>query len=267
MSDGGVSVQIEAQGHLFKLRAAGAPAVGGGKRGRVVGFSAASRKRLLERLARLRGGRGALPLFVTLTYPDIVDCEQARRNLRAWFRRVKRRYPGFGAVWRLELQERGAPHFHLLVYGVRFLPVGWIRSTWCEVIGYRGGQTVQINVKHPRSWRGVLAYVAKYLGKPQSGFQMAELLADGGAGAEAPALLDYGTYLSAMFGRVWGLVWSECMPFAVLHSLTLPHGDWLWRLKRCARRVWAAAGRSEAGFTLFREDPGAWLRLAEYFQS
>lgn len=254
---------IEAQGQLFKVSVSGLPPVGGGKRGKVAGFSADSRKRLLEKLARLRGDRRHMPIFVTLTYPDMVSCDVARKNLRAWLKRCKRRFPGFGAVWRLELQQRGVPHFHLLVYGVKFLPAEWIRETWRAVIGYEGPHTLQVNVKRPKGWRAVLSYVSKYLGKPQSSHEMAQAV---GEGAEGP-FLDYGTYLSALLGRVWGVVWADSLPWADLREIAFDFGPWFWRLKRCGRRVWAKAGRGEGGFTLFRDSPGRWLDLAAWFCS
>lgn len=256
MPDG---VQIEAQGHLFKVRAAGSPQIGGGRRGAVVGFSSASRKRLLEKLARLRL-EGASCLFVTLTYPQLVDCGAARADLISWCKRLRRAFPAAGVVWRLELQARGVPHFHLLIFGVPFLPVAWIRATWRACIGYEGPHTLQVNVKRVQGWRGVIGYVAKYVAKVQEGFQMAQ------EAAEAAALLDDVTYLSALVGRCWGIRWADSLPWADLRCFSAAWGSWVWRLKRCARRAWLGVGQSAAGFALFREDAGAWLRLASYFE-
>jgi hypothetical protein len=105
------------------VKGAKAPA---GKRGQVKGFSDAARRRLMQLLAMVR--RGAVPLFVTLTYPDVFPKDFAvfKAHLEAFGKRVRRRWPEASLVWRLEFQPRKsgqnrgqvAPHFHLFVYGV-----------------------------------------------------------------------------------------------------------------------------------------------------
>jgi len=77
------------------------------------GFSARSRARMMRLLGMLR--RDALPVFVTLTYPRVwsSDYRQWKRNLDAFGHWLRRWSLGKGsAVWKLELQDRSAPHFH-----------------------------------------------------------------------------------------------------------------------------------------------------------
>ncbi len=85
---------------------------GGGIRDRVRGFSRASRRNLLRRLASIDRGafrtfKGRV-FFVTLTYPHVWpdDPEACKRHLKAFRKRLQRQYGPFAAFWRLGIQER-----------------------------------------------------------------------------------------------------------------------------------------------------------------
>jgi hypothetical protein len=102
----------------------------GGIRDRVRGFSKASRRNLLRRLASVDRGafrnfKGRV-LFATLTYPHVwpEDPEACKGHLKAFRKRLQRRYGPFAAFWRLGVQQRGAWHFHLLLFvGPSFGPL------------------------------------------------------------------------------------------------------------------------------------------------
>jgi len=111
-------------------------------RGCITGFSADSRERLLRRSVTLRweeavdvGGIG----MVTLTYPEVfpTDGQIAKADLKRLYERWRRRYGKPRGMWKLEFQERGAPHFHLFVG----LPesedefLAWLLRQWYEVVG------------------------------------------------------------------------------------------------------------------------------------
>lgn len=98
---------------------------GGGLRGQIVGFSAASRKRLIEFMASVRYDTQLV--FLTVTYPDrfpVDDIETWNGHLEAFRRRFERRYPLYRGIWRKELKERKsgefkgmlAPHWHFIVF-------------------------------------------------------------------------------------------------------------------------------------------------------
>lgn len=139
------------------------------ERGCVHGFSARSRARMLQLLAMLR--RDALPLFVTLTYPAVWsgDARQWKRNLHAFAEWLRRWSNGrASAVWKLELQDRMAPHFHLLVYGIPFVPYRLLAQVWYRIVG--SGDVKHLlagtSVEAIRSHRGVMSYASKrYMGK------------------------------------------------------------------------------------------------------
>ena len=135
-------------------------------RGTIQGFSRASRRRLLARLQEVDQRRLLhRPLMVTLTYPKDwpASPEVWKADLRAFGKRLRRRYPDAAIIWRLEAQERGAPHYHLLVFGVRFLPHEWVGQAWAEITGGNAGACAR--VERVRSWRGVVSYASKYLAK------------------------------------------------------------------------------------------------------
>jgi hypothetical protein len=97
------------------------------KRGQIHGFSRASRRRMMQFLAKVCLD-GLLPLFGTTTYPDIFpeDAQKFKRDLQTLIERLKRRFPLVGLLWRLEFKKRKsgvnvgkiAPHFHWLLWNV-----------------------------------------------------------------------------------------------------------------------------------------------------
>jgi hypothetical protein len=96
------------------------------QRGEITEFSAASRRRMLELMAKI--DQKAVPLFVTLTYPDNFPLYRAeyKPHLERFCDRLQRRWPKAAIIWKLEFQVRKsgqnkgniAPHYHLFVYGV-----------------------------------------------------------------------------------------------------------------------------------------------------
>lgn len=201
------------------------------KRGKIVRFTRASRKRLQCLIGELDQDVAGLPLFVTLTYPGSwgkredrserdLDPKQWKRDLDVWKRRLERAYPGVWGIWRLEAQKRGAPHYHLLLWGVSHIPIDWIAQTWWEVVG--SGEKSHLKsgtqVQRTRSWRGVHSYVGKY---------MAKVVADLPEGHEE---------LWEGVGRYWGQVNPKAFPRAYKEvSLTPSQFTQILRILRRAR--------------------------------
>jgi hypothetical protein len=170
---GGLRLEVAVGGALVKLRGGGGRPGGGGPRGRVGGFSRGSRRRLLELLASLnRDAILLLPLFVTLTYPGTFSPEPSawKRDLDVFIKRLRRAYPSVALVWKLEPQKRGAPHYHMLIFGVEHIPYEWLALAWYEVVGSGDPRHLQAGtrVERVKSWRGVMSYAAKYLGKVEA---------------------------------------------------------------------------------------------------
>jgi hypothetical protein len=130
---------------------------------------------------------------VTLTYPGEwpEDTEVCKRHLKALRKRLQREYESFAAFWRLGIQERGAWHFHLLLFvGSSFGPIGELRrfisSSWYKITGkvseghLRAGTRVEV----VKRWKQATSYVERYMAKPE----------------EFPKGLQT--------GRIWG-IWNE----------------------------------------------------------
>jgi hypothetical protein len=152
----------------------------GGIRDRVRGFSRESRRNLLRRLASIN--RAAFKAFkgrlisITLTYPHEYpeDPEICKDHLKALRRRLQRRFGEFAGFWRLGIQERGAWHFHLILFvGPSFAPIGVLRRfvsrSWYEVTGKvsEGHLRAGTRVEAARKWRQATGYVERYLAKPE----------------------------------------------------------------------------------------------------
>jgi hypothetical protein len=86
---------------------------------------------MLDKLNSIDRGRVPfLPRFVTLTYPRTYNPDPAswKRDVQAFRKRFERHFGKCPIVWRLELQERGAPHFHLLVFTPEYIPYKWVAA-------------------------------------------------------------------------------------------------------------------------------------------
>jgi hypothetical protein len=169
----------------------------GGIKGRIKGFSGVSRRNLLRRLASIdrqtfSGSKGRL-VSITLTYPAEYpeDPETCKGHLKAFRKRLQRKYGAFAAFWRMGIQKRGAFHFHLLLFvSLSFGSVKGVRRfvsySWYEVCGEisEGHLHTGTRVEEVRTWRKATSYAEKYLAKKE----------------EFPEELET--------GRIWG-VWNE----------------------------------------------------------
>ncbi|MDQ4000251.1 MAG: helitron helicase-like domain-containing protein [Actinomycetota bacterium] len=177
------------------------PAHGGGIRRGIRGFSRSSRRNLLRHMASInrtafRAYKGRV-IAVTLTYPDEYpeDPETCKRHLEALRKRLTRRFGKFSAYWRMGIQQRGAWHFHLLLFvPPPFGPVKNLRhfvaSSWYEVCGKvsEGHLLAGTRVEEVRTWRRATSYAERYVAKPE----------------QFPEGLET--------GRIWGMWNEELLP-------------------------------------------------------
>lgn len=146
------------------------PNLGGGIRAPITTFSRKSRGKLLLRMAQLHDcDRGH---FITLTYPGQYPDDPLifKRDLAVWVKRLRRKYPTARGIWRLEFQRRGAPHYHLLVFGIDET-VGnlreWCALTWYQVVGSGDTRHLRagIRVDKIENRAHAMRYAAKYCAK------------------------------------------------------------------------------------------------------
>jgi len=216
----------------------GSSIVGGGVRGRVRGFSRASRRRLYRKLAVI--DQAAVPIFVTLTYPAEwpESPEVWKLHFDKWCKRLHRRFAAAGLVWKLEAQRRGAPHFHCLVWGASYVDLlVWASAAWYASVGSCDQRHLRagVRVEQIRSWRGVRSYASKYMAK-------------GG-------LPDAWVYP----GRIWGVRYADNIPWA--QAVRVQTSDrQASRLMRYLRRYAGLRHRStHSAMSVMVNDASQWL--------
>ena len=139
------------------------------KRGAIKIFSNGSRKRLFEFIHQIEFYRLT---FVTLTYPRVFpdDGREVKKHLRRFRARLERKFGKLRVMWRMEYQERGAPHFHLLIMDAPWICKLWLSHAWynCVKSGDRKhliyGTRIEAVAKKGENGK-VFAYLGKYLGK------------------------------------------------------------------------------------------------------
>lgn len=216
-------------GSLVQVRTGLGGASGGGGRGEVTGFSSASRRRLMRLIASLE--RSQRPIFVTMTYPDIFpdDLVKWKRDIDTFGKRLARKHPEAGFLWRIEFKERKsgvsagkiAPHFHLLIYGVGYRDLlGWVPTAWWSVVDSKDEDHLRVGTRVERifSWGGIMRYVGKYIAKEED-------------------------YPDDWHGRVWGVVGRDSLPWSVEVIISLTADESI-KLVRLGRKMIKASGRS-----------------------
>lgn len=201
----------------------------GGLRGRVVGFSSGSRRRLMRIIASVE--RQQRPVFVTMTYPDSFpeDAKKWKRDIDVFGKRLRRKFPVAGFVWRVEFKERKtgektgeiAPHFHLLVYGANYhLLRAFVPGAWYKVVGSGEESHLKAStrVEHIYSFGGIMRYVGKYISKEDE-------------------------FPPEWCGRVWGVVGREQMPWAVRVTISLSEAEGI-SLVRLGRKMLRLNGKT-----------------------
>ena len=194
------------------------------------GFSKVSRRNLLRKFARInrtvfRAYEGRV-FAITLTYPTEYpdDPEICNRNLKAPYKRLTRKFGDFAAFWRMGIQERGAWHFHLLL----FMPPSpglfedlrrLVPSSWHQICGDVGeGHLLRgTRVEEIRNWRKATSYAERYVAKVE-GFP---------EGAET--------------GRIWG-AWNEKLLPVKWETVEVGLEE-AYRIRRIYRRLARIRGR------------------------
>ncbi len=160
-------------------------------------------------LSRVDQNKGGKALFAAMTYPNEfpLDAATFKRHLDSFGKRFLRAHPTAGFYWKLEFQKRGAPHFHIIVFGLhlqektralnRFRE--WLAETWFEVVdsGDAKHLSAGTSAEIMRSAVGILRYCAGYVSKGDQ------------------------TLVGIKVGRYWGIVGRCNIPFGNAQSVTL----------------------------------------------
>jgi len=219
---------------------------GGGVRGRISGFSRQSRRRLQKTVSKTQ--KDNLPIFVTLTYPSEYpgDPKEWKKHLHNFLRRLAYAFEGVSGIWKLEPQKRGAPHYHLMVWGVGFVDLlMFVPEKWYQVVGSGDERHLRAGtrVEKVRSWKGVVSYCSKYLGKEVVSMPGWEFV-----------------------GRYWGVFQRDNVPWAALVTREVTYKQAV-QIMRYFRRYAHLKSRSYRSLEIFVNDTSFWLdRLDELLE-
>jgi hypothetical protein len=202
------------------------------KRSSIKEFSHASRCRLIRIFSKIRLSQLSSPLFVTLTYhygyKD--DPSSCKRHLNTFLQYLRDNYPSVAYLWRLELQQRGAPHFHFFFWGMpgddMVLNPSFsydLKLAWHRIADPHSSAHNQFgfNAKTISSYRGCFHYVSKYCAKESD--------------------MDR----SPCFGRRWG--YSSNLPLDPLVNIEIPT-DVYYLIKRICRKIYKHRGPKNRRF-------------------
>lgn len=178
-------------------------------RGQVIPeFSGKKRKRMLDAVNSWR-----IPLkcafFVTLSYPR--DYPQTwkewKHDFKIYKEHLQRRFPNVVGFWKLELQRRGAPHYHLVFDTIEEISLrefrDWNDELWANIAHYLDSHAgiYACTVKKLHTLREALNYAAKY----QTKKTCAPMDANGQEQTSAQ--------LGDSMGRLWGRIGKpDCAP-------------------------------------------------------
>lgn len=260
-------VKIEAQGRLLQVRATldeDEIRRGGGLRGGVTEFSYQSRVRLFRMIARLKQpeskGYRSRVSFLTLTTQDILHPRVFKVFLFRLFRRLRKKFPGTAIIWRLEYQQRGAPHAHCILYNAPYIDKVALQAVWGAIVG----ETMPFTrIQLVRAYKSLTSYVAKYVGKVDlsCGFNSVTY-SDRSEGVSAADL--------ESAGRIWGVYNRGALPYDELVEDWIPQGGSWYMIRRYCQYFYPFLEDDDTcGFTVFSDDPYHMLahivRLAETF--
>ena len=178
------SISFAEGGRLVQVKLpARAPEMTRGVRGQIGDFSDASGRRLQQKFNAI--DQRAITVdrvgFLTLTYPFFfVTPREAKRHLHRFLQQLQREHGRIPLFWKLEPQQRGAPHFHLMIFAASPAQLSdltrWSAHTWHAIAGHDDprhlawhlgelGNGNKPCLEPIRSWNGACSYTSKYLAK------------------------------------------------------------------------------------------------------
>lgn len=179
------------------------------KRGKVGGFSQGARRRMRRFMLEHVPPVGFLTVGVTLTIPGPVQPDDVERDIfKRWAREVQKR--GWCAVWRLEVQNRGARHWHVVLSvpaGVHNVAISML---WWDALRKQGEMVFSPPYSTKNGTREYIR-VSSLMVLPGAHEHSCVVQSDGSRGAWMRYLSDHATkskteQIAVGKGRHWGVV-------------------------------------------------------------
>jgi len=197
---------VTIQGNCIEVhkRQTWSPSAKAEERGEVTDFSRQSRMRMMRALAKINWPACGPSVFVSLTYPpdrQVQKNPDRKAQREKWLKRMEYSLGRkVSAIWRVEWKQQlsgkrvgeYAPHHHLALLGVKFIPWEDVRQWWREIIDVEG--PLCTDIREIDQGDGMGRYLAKYVSKYVS--------------------LDNSTYRENpwMHGRHWGITRKPGIP-------------------------------------------------------
>jgi hypothetical protein len=222
-------------------------------------------------------------VFITLTYGQkFPSPTETKAHLEAFKKRLLRFAPSSSALWRMEFQQRGAPHYHLIVFNLPYLPKDELARWWHEIVGDEYSDWSKGYSKPPftrleaiLSAKRAFSYVSKYIAKynqlceiSQSGEELETLPSEDElelGGFNNDSYLDASPNGQEFVGRFWGIINREKLPFAELFIQVLPMTQAVksafFDFRRLMSKKWHRANKmgQNVGATIYAWDSsGQW---------
>ena len=144
-------------------------------RGKIAGYSKKSQSRARQTLGKFSDDVIMKGLLVTLTYPDefpvAEDFKVYKRHQERMYQELRRAFPGSSGMWFLEFQQRGAPHFHVIAFGIPHSQLRkmqrFVSETWYRIVNSGDPKHLEAGtrVETPKSPGKARGYLSKYLSK------------------------------------------------------------------------------------------------------
>jgi len=220
-------------------------------RGRIKRFSANARRRLIRFMARMRM-KNCRATFITLTFKGYPTNEVAKMALHAFLQRIARKFPQASAVWRMEYQQRGSIHFHLLCFNLPYWDWKEILEAWKACSRQH---RARVHVTLVKSRKGVMNYVSKYIAKTEKKGGHTFFI-------QVPYLHGYKKWRK---GRFWGYHNKKHLPLGQKFEGVLVNDSLIKKLSNAAWEIIGTETRyNSVSFHLFTDKAvSLWTRYIE----
>jgi len=264
---------ITTQGRLLEVKITGyqariKPPVGNKKK--IKEFSPRSRVRLLKLVSRLDVSHEKCPVFVTLTFGQCYPTpQQAKEYMRLFVRKLNRRSSrDVSSIWRMEFQERGAPHFHLIVFGLDYIKKEFLAKLWADTIGQKYWDHSKDEPAYPftriegvQQHRKLIYYVSKYVAKVED--KGSPRQAEGEVqGDDSSCGFNSVLYMDAV-GRFWGVIKRNILPMAEIKRIVKEIGHWLDDLRNLCKEFYPWINYDASGFHVYMDRPDNFLKCVK----
>lgn len=174
----------------------------GGERGEIKGWSSASRRRMREYMLTHRPADGVDLYGVTLTIPGPVMPPERAKTLFANYARSLEK-SGVCAVWRLEIQQRGQLHWHMMAGAKDSSPIVLL---WWKTLYNAGGEAFD-----PPYGAKQITWASSRMALPGADLHSVHIDTEGDRGSWLRYLQDHCSkgkqeQIAVNIGRHWGVI-------------------------------------------------------------